>query len=364
MVRSLTRMLLLACVLTTPLLAGNNRWTVGGPPPAECEPHLVNRCTEVTSIALDPFDDNIQYVTMMSGKADTPLPIGLWRTSDGGATWTRLITPHTNSSDELVKVEVSRTNPSTLYLLTEGGLYRSADGGETWSGSTLPDDFRDSTDLAVDPRNDNLLYVSKENFCLFGGCNGGGVFRSDDGGRHWREAGLDKQRTERLAVDPRDSSALYAITDGRLFQTTNRGGSWKNITPPGASVSSVVVDPLVSNTLYATNGTFSNWGTGVFKSIDRGRTWTLLQSENFADGWAQIITSDLTGTQFLTTAGFGRLLRSVDNGATWSRLSTGQESGAVQIVVGKSGTDFHGVFEDGLVMHYSISYPRRRSAGK
>jgi photosystem II stability/assembly factor-like uncharacterized protein len=358
--RSLFAILLIVCVM--PVLGGPNRWTEGGPPRTACRPGVVN-CSEITSIALDPFDDSVLYVTMLSGLYGQ---YGLWRTGDGGATWSRIRFPNDDDpSAQAQAISVSKTNSNTLYLLTRTALYRSADAGNSWSASTIVNYYW-STALVVDAVNDKTLFVSRENFCLFGSCVGGGVQRSDDSGKSWRSMGLDKKTVSAIFEDPSDRSALYAIVEGRIFQTTNRGSSWKDVTPSGAPEASMVaVDPLNRSTLYAMTGTYFNPHLGIFKSFDRGASWRLLEDEQFEDGGQNVIAVDpFAGAHLVASTGHGKVLQSTDGGDSWSPLTAlDHPMTPLQIVIGRTGKTFHAAFSNGYLLHYSIVQPRRRAVG-
>ncbi|MCG6918223.1 MAG: hypothetical protein LJE89_11845, partial [Deltaproteobacteria bacterium] len=100
--------------------------------------------------------------------------------------------------------------------------------------------------------------------------NGGGVFKSEDGGGSWTAVnnGLINLNVQTIAIDSVDTDVIYAGTDaGSLFISTDGGGSWSDITGSisGANVLSLAVDPDTTTTLYA--GTA---GEGFFKLTERG----------------------------------------------------------------------------------------------
>lgn len=349
-------------VIALPVFGGTNRWTAGAPPQAECDPNYI-RCSNAVGLAVDPLNENILYVAYSTGKQQASDRHGIWRSDDGGATWTRL---PVGEIDWPVAVRISPVD-GMLYLLTRSSLYRSPNGGALWQKMTSPAFYVDSTDLICDPLDASVLYLAQANACGFGNCIEGGVKRSDDRGQHWSDAGLKKVTVSQLAIDPVDSSTVYAVSEGRLYQSGNRGGSWKTITPTGApSISTVVVDPTVSSVVYTTGGTYSAPLTGIYKSTDRARTWRLLQDETFKPGGPNLLAIDaLHPLQLLATNGYGTVIRSTNGGESWSVFNEGLVGASVrQLIIGASGTTFHAVADNGYVFHYRIAHPRRRVAGK
>ena len=115
--------------------------------------------------------------------------------------------------------------------------------------------------IAVDPTNPKIIYT---------GVDAIDVFKSVDGGGHWRKTGLVQSVAyTRLAVDPRNPKTVFAATYGGLFVTRNGGESWAaaNTGLTDSYLCTVVLDPSQANVVYV--GAMG----GVFKSIDGGRTW-------------------------------------------------------------------------------------------
>ena len=138
---------------------------------------------------------------------------GVWRSSDGGATWKRVLFGGKDLPDRHAPVNalaIDPTNAKVVYAATDtgfnAGVWRSADGGATWTQSTtgLPNNFRLNA-LALDPKTTSTLYV---------GTNGDGVYKSTDAGRTWAPTGeaLRKEIVLSLAVDPGASATIYAGT--------------------------------------------------------------------------------------------------------------------------------------------------------
>jgi photosystem II stability/assembly factor-like uncharacterized protein len=157
------------------------------------------------SIAIDPTDGRRVF---SAGNR------GLYRTTDGGTTWTQSITVFTSN------VVIDSHNPNVVYASTQAnGVLRSADGGETFSAiNTGLTTLRTSrgAGVLIDPRDSRVLYVGTE---------GGGVFTSRDGGASWSaiNQGLTNITVFALAIDPQNPGILYAGGGSGVFKTTTGG---------------------------------------------------------------------------------------------------------------------------------------------
>lgn len=166
-----------------------------------------------TSVPL-PLNETFAHI-FINDDDPTALYIGdhsrdvLFRTRDGGATWERVASIRPPSLDDPV---VSRSNPEVLYV---GGrhseldfaIYRSADGGVTWTALPLP--VRSEISIAVDPEDANTLYIASYV---------DGVFRSRDGAKSWTSiTGNIPDGIRRIALSD-DGKVLHAATDHGMWE--------------------------------------------------------------------------------------------------------------------------------------------------
>ena len=179
------------------------------------------------------------------------------------------------------------------------GIYRSADAGRTWTHLAL-EDAQQIPDLAVDPRDANRLYAAVLGH-PFGASAQRGLYRSTDGGKSWSRILFvdDDTGASFVRIDPHDSQVLYAgmwnvragpwednnVYNGKkggLFKSTDGGEHWRRLAeglPDDLSQLDVVVAPSNPNRLYATiatteDGAYSSAaGLGVFRSDDAGEHW-------------------------------------------------------------------------------------------
>src|ERR1051325_5522343 len=186
--------------------------------------------------------------------------------------------------------------------------------------------------IAINPNNPQVIYI---------GTAGGGVWRTDDGGQHWkpifdRQLSLGIGEPGGIAIDPNNTSVLYVGTSGRitrqpaagLFKSTDAGGSWIRLGSgfpwgntgnanqfAGQWINIVMVDPTNSSTVYLAST------SGVFRSTDGGQNWTL-GTNGFGDVRTLVIDgTSPAGARRLYAGISGRgVFRTNDGGQTWTQI--------------------------------------------
>jgi photosystem II stability/assembly factor-like uncharacterized protein len=229
---------------------------------------------------------------------------GVWKTTNAGRTWTPVFDSQPVGS--IGAIGVAPSNPNIVYVGTGeadmrsqisygNGMYRSADAGKTWRHLGL-DDTRQIGRVVVDPKNPDIVFVAALGHAY--GPNGDrGVFRSRDGGATWQKVLFENENVGAidLAIDPRDSRIVYAS----LWNT--RRPPW-SIYPPSYGP-----------------------GSGLYKSVDGGTTWTALTSGLPTEGVGRIGIAVSPGNPrrvyAIVDAKRGGLYRSDDAGATWTLIS-------------------------------------------
>src|SRR3989454_55095 len=202
-------------------------------------------------------------------------------------------------------------------LLLFGSLHGAEAGVNVWT--TNGPEGGSISALAVDPQTPTTLYA---------GTTSAGVFKSIDGGTHWRavNAGLGATSVRALAIDPQTPTALYAaFWGGGVFKSTDGGANWSNISsglidPYGVRVSAIAamaINPQTPTTLYA--GTTP----GVFKSTDGGSSWSAANVGLSATSvLALAIDPQASITLYAGTSGGGGV-KSSDGGGSWSAANVG-----------------------------------------
>lgn len=209
-------------------------------------------------------------------------------------------------------------NPSQLYIGTaDGHLFGSADAGEHWQllgrVSTRLDEV--ITSILVDPRDSQTLYASA---WTLDPAAGGGVFRSDDGGRTWRDSGLIGQAVRALAQSESAPNELVAGTLEGVFASQDSAASWQRISPEGDSelrnVDSLAVDPRHPDVIYA--GTFHL----PWKTSDGGRTWAPIHAGMIDDSDVMSILVDHSDPRRVYASACSGIYRSVDAAGAWEKM--------------------------------------------
>src|SRR5581483_366958 len=224
--------------------------------------------TYLWSLAFDPARRTSVYAAL---GAD-----GLYASGNGGGLWhsVNITIPHR----EVTAVAFNPTRRGVVLAATDAGLIESSDGGQSWRllNAAMGGHGRDRGYMQVT----SLLFPLRAGQTVYATTNCTGVFKSTDGGRHWKAAnvGLRPRCPWRyaLAADSRTPGILYAAEPDRgVLKSVNAGTSWR-LTNDGINVSTVpqlAVDPQRPETLYAAARLL-----GVFKSTDGGAGWRSLAS--------------------------------------------------------------------------------------
>lgn len=229
---------------------------------------------------------------------------GVWETRDAGRTWQPIFDREPIAS--IGAIAVAASDPHVIYVGTGeadmrsdiaegGGVFKSTDGGKTWSHMGL-EDTRQIAAILVDPRDANVAYVAALGHA-YGPNTERGVFKTVDGGRTWSKALYRDADTGAvsLAFEPGDPDVLYAA----LWQT--RRPPW-SVYPPS-------------------NGP----GSGLYKSTDGGAHWTQVAGQGFPAevGRIGIALSPAAPKRVyaIVAATHGGLYRSDDGGAHWRHTS-------------------------------------------
>jgi photosystem II stability/assembly factor-like uncharacterized protein len=230
------------------------------------------RSRSILKIALHPTNAKIIYalaggpVLATNSKAN-PLP-SIYKTLNGGLSWSKALTGN------LADLELSPKNPSRVFAAGKAvsgsgdvmAFFKSVNGGKTWTTHTIyASPNTHIYDLAVDPSNDNILYVGGDQ----------GVYtklfmKSSDGGTSWANlsSGLAGVPVGTLVFDPADSRRIYNVHSVGIYRSEDGGSTWAQLKVPDFQAEAMVIDPDSPNVLYA--GGYS----GVRMSADSGATWS------------------------------------------------------------------------------------------
>ena len=253
----------------------------------------------IGAIAVAPSDPNVVYVgTGESPPRGNVSPgNGLYRSTDAGRSWAAA---GLREAGQIAEIVVHPTNPDLVYAAALGhifgpneqrGVFRSTDGGKTWGRILYRDANTGAIHVEMDPSNPRVLYAAlwqarRSPWMFESGGPGGGLFRSVDGGDTWveitRHPGLPDSGVvgkAGIAVSPANPDRVWAILEhdqGGVFRSDDGGATWERLNDDRRLrqrawyYTYIHADPKDPETVYVLN-------TGFYKSVDGGRTYTTIR---------------------------------------------------------------------------------------
>jgi hypothetical protein len=286
-----------------------------------------------------------------------------------------------NFSGRIAGIAASPTDPNTIYVAAAGGgVWKTTDGGATWAPLTDDQATLSMGAIAVAPSNPNVIYAGTGEANNVEDSNyGRGILVSTDGGATWTLTGasaFDRLTVAKIAVDPTDPNTAYAAvgdfaTNGRpfaagtgIYKTTDGGATWTDTTASLGQFdpySDVAIDPHNHTTLYMAIGdhfgdAYHTGANGVYKSTDAGASWTKLggglpTNANaigrialaVAPSNSQVVYVSIAGTGQAGSSAHGalfKMMRSDNGGSTWTDLTAGTPN----------YLDFQGAYDTTLIV--------------
>jgi photosystem II stability/assembly factor-like uncharacterized protein len=289
----------------------------------------------IGAIAVAESDPNVVYVGTgehaVRGQSSS-YGNGVFKSTDAGKTWSRI---GLETTKQISQVRVHPTNPDIVYVAAQGdrwkgtsdrGIYRSTDGGKTWTlvlkGVNATSG---ASDLSMDPTNPRVLYAAfwdhqRLPWLVRSGGTGSGIWKSTDGGDSWTRLteGLPKLMGKiGVAVSPANPDRVFAIVEaekGGLFRSDDAGKNWRLLSEDRLIQTrswyymNVTADPQNADVVYVMNAP-------VVKSIDGGARFSVLPALHGDNHQLWINPKD---SRYMINANDGGVSVSLDAGKSWS----------------------------------------------
>jgi len=226
---------------------------------------------EINAINIDYTNPNTIYAAGIGWIGGS----GVWKSTDKGLTWARLTSgfPTDRPYPSIQAMAMDPANPQILYVggwpmsgFAPIGVYKTTDGGNSWTAANTGLVSMQIRALAIDPINPSTVFAATDT----------GLFRTKDGGARWDSTTLRRPLVRSLAFDPQDTNVVYAGLYGvaTVSKSTDGGETWNNVrlADGDSTVICIAVARANSNIIYA--GTIGdNAGVYIYKSTDAGQTW-------------------------------------------------------------------------------------------
>ena len=294
----------------------------------------------VGAIAVAPSDPNVVYVGTGEScwRGNISYGDGMYKSVDGGKTWTHL--PGLDDTRHIARIIVHPANADILFVAAMGhaygpnetrGVFRSSDGGKTWSKVLYKDNKTGAIDLTFDPSNPHVLFAAlyeaqRYPWTAVSGGPGSGLYKSSDDGATWKRLeghGLPSGVLGRIgvSVSGSDGNSVYAIIEaekGGIYHSTDAGDTWQLIngdhrfTQRAWYFHHIFADPKNVDTVYVLN-------TAVYKSTDGGHTFNFIRAPH---GDNHGLWIDPTHPEWMINSNDGGATVSHDGGKSWTTQAT------------------------------------------
>ncbi len=292
----------------------------------------------IGALEVAPSEPNVIYVASGEGlhRPDLSVGDGIYKSTDGGATWTHL---GLRDGQEISQIAIDPHDANRLFVAVAGhpygpnperGIYRSTDGGQTFEKVLYKDENIGAGDVKIDPSDPNIVYATLwearegpwENGEFSG--TGGGIFKSTDGGHSWHPlaGGLPSGIVQAyVAIARSNSKRLFASVATRdkveLYRSADGGETWAIATSDprpktrigGGDLPVPAIDPKNPDMVYMTS--IVTW-----KSSDGGKTWLGFRGAPGGDDYQNIWINPNDSNTIILTSDQGAIV-TVNGGETW-----------------------------------------------
>ncbi len=292
----------------------------------------------IGSLAVAPSDDNVIYAGSGEGlqRPDLSVGNGMYKSTDGGTTWTHL---GLRDGQQIPAISVDARDPNRLFVAvlghpygpnTERGVFRSTDGGTTFSRVLYRNENTGAYDVKIDPRDPQTIYATlwaaRQAPWEVGGSfevAGSGIYKSTDGGTTWQQLknGLPPRAGRAVvSIAPSNADVVYAAIDAPtgcgIYRSDDAGAHFSlvnsedRVCERGDDLVAIAADPQDAQTLYVTN-------TSTYRSTNGGKTFTAIKGAPGGDDY-QNVWINPKNTDIVALVSDQGATISLDHGSTWS----------------------------------------------
>ncbi len=312
----------------------------------------------IGAIAVAPSDPNIVYVGSGAGiiRPDLAVGDGMYKSTDAGKTWTHL---GLRESQMIAHIDVDPKDPNRLFVAvlghpygpnSERGIFRSTDGGRTFDRVLYKDEYTSGNDVRIDPSNPSIIYATlwqQQQSFIEGqgfGSGGNGIFKSTDGGNTWKQLtdGLTNILQANIALSPSNPRVLYTMAAGAgqngasgpvgFYRSSDAGEHWtlvahaagggeRGTADPrpmsrigGGDLPTIVVDPTNEKVIYSSSTVF-------WRTEDGGLNWSAVRGAPGGDDYQKSWINPLNPNIILQVSDQGGVV-SANRGVSWSNWYT------------------------------------------
>ncbi|MCH8252201.1 MAG: glycosyl hydrolase [Planctomycetes bacterium] len=286
-------------------------------------------------VTMDPNNPNVVWVGTGENNSQRSVSFGdgVYRTRDGGAHWENM---GLKESEHIGMIAIDPRDSDTVYVAAQGplwrsggdrGLYKTSDGGKTWDRVLHISDDTGVNEVHMDPRDPDVLYASsyqrrRRVWTLINGGPESAIYKSTDAGATWRKLthgipGVDKGRIG-MCISPANPDVVYAIIEaadgkGGFFRSTNRGETWEKRNDYMSSspqyYNEIVCDPIEVDRVYTLD-------TFMHVTEDGGKTFQRVPRKyRHVDDHALWINP--ADNDHLLVGSDGGIYESYDRGGNW-----------------------------------------------
>ena len=290
----------------------------------------------IAKVRIHPTNPNLVYVAAAGDVFGTNPERGVYRTTDGGKTWEQVL--YKSERAGALDLSMDPTNPNVLYASLnqlqrlpwdsvsggpDSGLYKTTDGGDTWTDITrnpgLPRGVVGKIGVAVSPARPSRVWAMIE-------ANDGALFRSDDSGKTWQRI-FEQPNWRRNAwsythvvPDTQDPDTVYVQAYG-FWKSTDAGATFTSLSMPHGDHHSMWIDPKNSDRMIEGND------GGATVSLNGGASWSTIYNQPTACLFSLAIDDQFPYRIYATqndNSHFTVPSRTAGSAITWERISGGE----------------------------------------